>query len=1070
MFNPRSLRGSNPYDTCSPTPAVYHRLMTMHPTNTLIDTKSVSTIVLPSVSGEDQDTTRAWFCPSPSASVFEDSRVPFFAGFSEDLTVQRDVIRPVTPAESPNWIVYDTHEADSHTPPSFSHWKNASQSDSRPGILRVVSDPRTKVLKNVCNPPPRSPAKKSRRQSLGSYVSKLRRRDQLIKKLKSHYPRRTGRISKHGELPLPHRSALLPVSNSNQASGLGQGHSRQSVSSDLNVTAFSPGGPVQRTRQTVGSSRGGSVRSSLLAFWDWLVYAPENTTPIPTQQHESEKHAKYPTSQTPSASSSHHITPPCPLELKTFTTATSLSKDKRTPTPPPLSQEKASIVSPQKIIPPSGFSAREKPLHHRKTNLHRMAADKLSVQDPFQDPRTPERRYTGPSGTTLSEDFSMESKSERPCGNVNHDDEENLLLSQRSQVSASRSTSYSIDSNKRSRIPMATYHRRTPAGPSPLERELQSPSAQRSAIPVPVQKRSASSPACAYEVTLTELCIGKAPFVDAPSTLSTQSSEGLLGATTSNVVPTTGRGHTISTYSSDDDLNIDEETPKPRRTVYTGEYRTPVAERTAQRIHGPRLRISSSADEVLRGTGSQSVGYISSQGSDSGEIQSIDKSSSFERGQDGIGDTPGNGRHPVNSNEQEGFESCVETQGLGEETEAYEGKLAAPAPKSVLSGQIRSQASVTKASPLELQANDNLLPIASPCLKKGQDHTPPSNESHHDTQHIADSHIGSTVESFRVQRTAALHSHPVRSSSVEAMYEFPIQDTDPLKSNPSNGTDQAATFENILSKSIENPRTYIDVRVQNPAPRSERKIFSIRNMFKPRAGADKELINPDNGGSIQKTPLTAKPIRKAVSSKNLGAAMKPSSLGWSITHSRKTRTGQISSPIQIPLEQLPAGYKPLPGPSAFNLVNVERTLPTNTTVHTPTAAGSRSHRRVVTASSGSPYLARQASELSSKSVLAAASPSRIPVLVHTGVQTENRLVKQRVGAHDGVLDHFIKKYGGGAMTPPQRDTFLRHLEGVGAAQKALDEAIASKDKRQSEKEAAEEALELLYEQLEGFLS
>ncbi|PYH79324.1 hypothetical protein BO82DRAFT_404365 [Aspergillus uvarum CBS 121591] len=695
-----------------------------------------------------------------------------------------------------------------------------------------------------------------------------------------------------------------------------------------------------------------------------------------------------------------------------------------------------------------------------------MAADKLSVQDSFQEPRTPERSYTGPSGTTLSKgmkdaskiapsmkDLSMESKSERPCGNVNHDDEENLLLSQRSQVSASRSTSCSIDSNKRSRIPMATYHLRTPAGPFPLEREMQTPSTQRSAKPVPVQKRSAPSPARAYEATLTEPYTGKAPFVKAPSTLSTQSSEGLLGATTSNVVPATGREHTLSTYSSDDDWNIDEETPKPRRTVYTGEYRTPVAERTAQRIHGPRLRISSSADEVLR------------------EIQSIDKSSSFERGQDGIGDTPGNCRHPVNSKEQEGFESCLETQGLGKETEAYEGKSAAAAPKSVLSGQIRSQASVTKASPLELQINDNLLPIASPCLEKGQDQTPPSNESHHDTQHIADSHIGSTVESFRVQRTG-LHSHPVRSSSVEAMYEFPVQGTDPLKSNPSNETDQAATFENI-----ENPRTYIDVRVQNPAPRSERKTFSIRNMFKPRAGADKELINPDNGGSTQKTPVTAKPIRKAVSSKNLGTAMKPSGLGWSITHSGKTRTGQISSPIQIPPEQLPAGYKPLPGPSAPNLVNVERTLPTNTTVHTPTAAGSRSRRHVVTSSSGSPYLARQASELSSKSVLTAASPSRIPVLVHTGVQTENRLVKQRVGVHDGVLDHFIKKYGGGAMTPPQRDTFLRaavaliqHLEGVGAAQKALGEAIASKDKRQSEKEAAEEALELLYEQLGGFLS
>ncbi|OJK04509.1 hypothetical protein ASPACDRAFT_38068 [Aspergillus aculeatus ATCC 16872] len=725
-----------------------------------------------------------------------------------------------------------------------------------------------------------------------------------------------------------------------------------------------------------------------------------------------------------------------------------------------------------------------------------MAADKLPFQNPFQDPQTPERRYTGPSGTTFSEgmkeayeiapsmkSFSMESKSERPCGNVNHDDEENLLLSQRRQASASRSTSCSIESNKRSRIPMASYHLGTPAGPSSLGKEMQTPSTHRSAIPVPVQKRSASCPARASEATLTEPCIGKAPFVKAPSAPSTQSSEGLLDATTSNFVPATERGHAISTYLSDDDWNFDEETPKPRRTVYTGEYRTPVAERTAQRIHGPRLRISSSADKVLRGTRSQSVGYISSQGPDSGAYKSIDKSSSFERGQDGIGDTTGNSRHPVNSNDQEGLELCGETQGLGEESEVHEGISAAPALKSVLSEQIRSQAPVTKASPIGLQENDTLLLVASTCLKREQDQTAPSNESHHDTQHIEDSHIGSTVGSFRVQRThAALHSHPVRSSSVEAMYEFPIQGTGLLlKSNPSNGTDQAATFDKILSKTIENQSTYID-RVQNPAPhsapRSERKTFSIRNMFKPRAGADKELINPDNGGSTQKTPINAKPIRKAVSSKNIGAAMKPSGLGWSITHSRKTRTGQISNPIQIPLERLPAGYKPLPGPSTLNLVNMERTLPTNSRIHTPTVAGSQSRRHVVTDSSGSPYLASQASNLSSKSILDAASPSRIPVpVIHAGVQTENRLVNQGGGVHDGVLDHFIKKYGRGAMTPPQRDTFLRaavaliqHLEGVGAAQKALDEAIASKDKRQSEKEAAEEALELLYEQLEGFLS
>ncbi|RAK78385.1 uncharacterized protein BO72DRAFT_495133 [Aspergillus fijiensis CBS 313.89] len=722
-----------------------------------------------------------------------------------------------------------------------------------------------------------------------------------------------------------------------------------------------------------------------------------------------------------------------------------------------------------------------------------MAADKLSIEDPFQDPRTPERRYTGPFGTTLSEgmkeayeiapsmkSFSMESKSERSCGNVNHDDEENLLLSQRREASASRPTSYSIESSKRSRIPMASYHLRTPAGPSSLGKEMQTPSTHRSAIPVPVQKRSASSPARAYEATLTEPCTGKAPFINAPSALSTQSSEGLLGATTSNFVPATERGHAISTYLSDDDWNFDEETPKQRRTVYTGEYRTPVAERTAQRIHGPRLRISSSADEMLRGTGLQSVGYISSQGSDSGEYKSIDKSSSFERGQDGIGDTAGNCCHPVNSNDQEGFELCEETQGLGEETEVHESISAAPAPKSVLSEQTRSQASVTKASPIGLQEIDTLLPVASSYLKKERDQTPPSNESHQKTQHIEDSHIGPTVESFRVQRIhAALHSHPVRPSSVEAMYEFPIQGTGLLKSKPSNGTDQAATFNKILSKTIENQSTYIDVRVQNSAPRSERKTtFSIRNMFKPRAGADKELINPDNGGSTRKTPITAKPIRKAVSSKNLGAAMKPSGLGWSITHSRKTHTSQISNPIQIPLERLPAGYKPLPGPSTPNLVNVERSLPTNPRIHTPTVAGSRSRRHVVTASSGSPYLASQASNPSSKSILGAASPSRIPVPVtHVGVQTENRLVNQGGGVHDGVLDHFIKKYGRGAMTPPQRDTFLRaavaliqHLEGVGAAQKALDEAIASKDKRQSEKEAAEEALELLYEQLEGFLS
>lgn len=187
MFNPRSLRGSYPYDTCSPTPAIYRRLMTMHPMAGLKDNETVSTLVLPSVSGEDQGTTRAQCCPSPPDSVFEDSGVPFFAGFSEDFTVERDVIRPVTPPQSPNWTVHHTPEADSHTRPSSSHWKDASQSDPRPGILRVVSDVRTKVGKNVCNTPPRSPAKKSLRQSLGPYVSKLRRRGQLIKKLKVNH-------------------------------------------------------------------------------------------------------------------------------------------------------------------------------------------------------------------------------------------------------------------------------------------------------------------------------------------------------------------------------------------------------------------------------------------------------------------------------------------------------------------------------------------------------------------------------------------------------------------------------------------------------------------------------------------------------------------------------------------------------------------------------------------------------------------------------------------------------------------------------------------------------------------
>ncbi|RAL16851.1 uncharacterized protein BO97DRAFT_452812 [Aspergillus homomorphus CBS 101889] len=1004
--------GFDPYSLCEPEEVVHHmplRPYRMVPIAELEDNDSVSTLVLPSLEElEEYDRAGAQHHISLPASGVQGSLLPSIAGAVNAPNLQNDAVCQVIPPLSPNWTGYRL--------------------------------------------------------------------------------RRIGRSRKRGELPLPDRSTLRPVStNTNQASDSGERHSRHSSNSEAELSTLSSDGSVQRSRRTVTANRRSSMRSSLLAFWDWLVYAPgntpENTSTVPTQQSESDKHTEAPISQTPT-SSHQHASPPPSIELKTFTT-TSPSPDDN------------------KFIPSPSFSRRTSTLKLGKSDPDTMAADKLSVQDPFQDPRTPGRRYTAPTSNTAFQSmneasgnasfmkgYSMESTQKHSHDNTDYEHDPNYFLPQTRYNPASRSASVSTESFKPSRIPKASHHIKTPTEPSPLERRTQTSSAYRSAIPLPVQRRSASSPARAHGATSRELYTGDVSGVMSPSVPSSQPSEEAFGGTTVTPKPDDRKGHGLSKSVLDNDWDTsEEETPKPARTIYTGEYRTPVAERTAQRIHGTKLRISSSADEVMGGTVSQSARYPFTLQSDYEDQNDLDQPLSSLRRQDGIGDYVENSMGDVIWNLRGDPSPINGSQVSYEEADIYPEISAASTHPSVLSftGAIQnySQELETENPPSRTQEKDELLRTSSSAPKRGQKDAMSSHKRKHDTHRPEHSHFGysSIGPHTVVDRYTALHSHPVRSSSLEPLYEFSIQEGGSSKPKSSKRIQREESFAEVVPRTIPLPKITAGEGVRTPVSRNEKKSFSIRNIFKTRAGTGRETPIPRNRATTHKIPVTVQPIRKAVSSKSLGGVMKPAGLAWNRPSLRNTkaRTGPISEPIQIPPEQLPPGCKPLPGPNASNMIDLRPTLASTSTsasTHTSSIPGSRTRRgHVITTSSGSPYLTSQVPTTSESSPLGVSTPSRIPIRVkHVAVQTETQHINAVDGTYDWVVRDFVEKHKERVVTAAQRDTcarmviaLARRSQLLGAAERAWGEAIASADSKQKEKEAAEEALSVLLEQLEGFL-
>ncbi|PYH45710.1 uncharacterized protein BP01DRAFT_365398 [Aspergillus saccharolyticus JOP 1030-1] len=280
-----SRRGFDPYDLCEPEPVPWHSPVRRLPVAELEDNDSDSTIVLPSVLEAEPEHTRAQPPPRPLTPIPRHMYYPFAE--TSVMNMDYDAILPIPTLQSLNWVVHQTPELEGHIRPSSSHSKDATQSRSRPSLLSVVSDPRTRDAKSASSSSSRNPVKKGLRKSLGSYVSALRNKGRWIKNFRDNHLRQPSRSPRRGDLPLPPRSILRPRPNT---SGLGQKQIRNSISSKPEVPALSSDGQplVQRTRQTVNSSNRSSnyltqpdgtwLSTTLAAPCDLMVMVVERTT------------------------------------------------------------------------------------------------------------------------------------------------------------------------------------------------------------------------------------------------------------------------------------------------------------------------------------------------------------------------------------------------------------------------------------------------------------------------------------------------------------------------------------------------------------------------------------------------------------------------------------------------------------------------------------------------------------------------------------------------------------------------------------------------------------------------
>ncbi|PYH96729.1 hypothetical protein BO71DRAFT_439380 [Aspergillus ellipticus CBS 707.79] len=643
---------------------------------------------------------------------------------------------------------------------------------------------------------------------------------------------------------------------------------------------------------------------------------------------------------------------------------------------------------------------------------------------------------------------------------------------------ASQTATRSAESKFISRIPRG-YSQQHGVGITSSSKEPHA-SEPRSAIPIATHRRSMMNLG-ASKGTPARGPLGGDRVVEASRTPRPQPS-------TERVKPSTPTQE--SARRAPEALRRIDSEPSSDNTIYTGEYRTPLSQRIKRLPHGPILKISSSAEEIIMGPGGSIPDHTVTQSSDPALIRYVDRQLPEPFKESGRqGDTSGSSQTtPVpENNETRVTTPKPVTRHINQQSISLDStqrceiiRRKPPLPRRHAG---RPPAVDSQATPAT-RGERPLPPVQiSPTAQyKGERPTetgfgmpkvpgkiPQATEN--ETKPLASlkperagmfASSTSEVGLHTAESVSTINRLPPRSSSMHAMYELSTHGGADAQNYRSRNT----TFDDIVPQGAAESHNGKPQEARTPTPFGNLKPFSIRNIFnKGRDGAERGLLEATSVAEDH-TTKTARENKKANVhnegvKKTLRNRAKSSGINWNLSYPRATKTplGAILSPTPQLINPWREG------------ANAEAYIKPDDTILSYAMQSQRGHP-IVTASSGIHHPAS-----------AVSSPGLTTETTHqatssTGVQTEPPRQDPGQTSHaqfDAIMDATCDMVRH-AEVADERDRYLRlalimqkQLDDLRRSETAVQEATAALNEKVAHKQAVEGAIWARFRQIQAMI-
>ncbi|PWY90056.1 hypothetical protein BO70DRAFT_426449 [Aspergillus heteromorphus CBS 117.55] len=480
--------------------------------------------------------------------------------------------------------------------------------------------------------------------------------------------------------------------------------------------------------------------------------------------------------------------------------------------------------------------------------------------------------------------------------------------------------------------------------------------------------------------------------------------------------------------SADVNGSSSEDEPIVPPTIYTGEYRIPLAERIRKLPYGPTLRISPSAEELIMGRKAVSEYDVAQRARPAQESG-------------GQGDTSGSSQStPVPKYNEPRVPKHNEPR--------------ATAQKPVTRDLSRLRIPQEATPRCEIARRKPVLPRRSvhrPQLSAkaptstGNENSPPAS-------------LATTMSEICLQTAESARAtdrFPPRSSSMQAVPELAaLGEADEQKSH---GRSRNTTFDDIIPQGAaesHNGKPQDDTRA--PTPFSNLRPFRIRDIFHK----NREVAGDRTVSTVK--PTEEEGIPGDLVKKTLTSKAKQPGASWTLSRPRtpKTSLGPISSPIPLvgrsPFDRMDMGAPDTPTPE-----HARQAVSTQTKAAKPGLLARRDHT-IFTATSGSLL---PASVMGSPESRTAAT--RHATVRDAAIQTEPPRQDSGLASHvqfDAIISATCDKVRG-AEGPAERVRYLRlalgmqrQVDNLRRSEQAVHDATAELNEKVAYKAAVENAI------------